>query len=160
MYKQTTCAAIAALFGWAGVGLAQQQPETLTLAVSDTYGPYIVGPEGRPVYTMLTKIEAGDDQDPLNSCNEACRDNWPVLSVKDDNIRVGDGLDPDLAATVAWHDMRVPIYADRALFLFHRDSPGKEPEGQGIFSFGGYWALLSPSGEPIRTDAMPEANFP
>ena len=47
-------------------------------------------------------------------------------------------------------------YADQPLFQFHRDILGEAPEGQGIFSYGGWWALVRPDGSLVRSSTMPE----
>mgnify|MGYP005988922365 CR=1 FL=1 len=156
MRKFTVMSLVAAAAAY-GTALPAQDSDapTLTLAASDEFGPYIQGPDGRPVYAMLTELNTGDRQDPLQSCEVSCRDNWPVLMV-DGDVTVGDGLDAGLADTLSWRGESVAQYADQPLFQFYRDQPGEEPQGQGIFSFGGYWALLTPDGETMRTDTMPE----
>jgi predicted lipoprotein with Yx(FWY)xxD motif len=148
---------LAAAFAAWGTGLAAQDADaaTLTVTASDEFGPYIQGPDGRPVYALLTDLDTGDGQDPLVSCEASCRNNWPVLT-SDSEVTVGDELDAALADTLDQDGETVVQYADHPLFQFYRDRPGEEPQGQGIFSFGGYWALLSPSGETMRTDTMPE----
>ncbi|MBV7410081.1 hypothetical protein [Maritimibacter sp. DP1N21-5] len=133
-----------------------QEALTLGVTTNDEYGAYLVGPDDRPVYTLLTDLEAGDGQDPLDSCNEECREHWPVLMVEDE-LRVDDGLDPDLAETMDWQGERVATYGGHPLFYFVNDGPHQDPGGQGMFTYGGYWALLSPEGRPLRTDAMPAA---
>lgn len=142
----------------AGASPAQDRSApTLSIGESEEHGPIIVGPEGRAVYTFITGGEGGDNQVPLESCNDPCLERWPLLTVEGD-VTVGEGLDPDLAATLEWEDSRVAVYDSRALFLFFRDEPGAEPEGHAISSFGGFWALIAPSGDAIRTGIMPGAD--
>lgn len=135
--------------------LWSQEQATLSVATGEDYGDYIVGPDGLPLYTLLTDLEAGDGEDPLASCHEECRRNWPVL-VAQDEMKAGDGLDPALLETIDWRGEEVVTYAGHPLFHFADDRPHGEPGGQGMFTYGGYWALLSPRGRPLRTDAMPE----
>ncbi len=136
---------------WPHHGMAQ----TLSAVESEEHGPYLAGPEGRPVYAFLTSVEiGGDGQDPLESCNEGeCRQNWPLVTV-DGEVSVGDGVDAELAETMQVDGETVLLYADHPLFHFFRDMPGAPPQGQGIYSYGGYWALLTPSGQIIRTGPM------
>lgn len=128
---------------------------TLSVVVSETFGPHLVGLDRRPVYAMLTDLETGDGEQPLQSCGAGCRERWPVLTVAED-VGVADGLDPALAEAILWRGHRVASYGGHPLFLFNRDKAGEEPVGQGIFSFGGYWALVTPDGSTIRSDAMPD----
>ncbi|ALG92358.1 MULTISPECIES: COG4315 family predicted lipoprotein [Actibacterium] len=156
MHKFTVMSLFAAMAA-CGTALAAQDAgaPTLTLAASEEFGPYVLGPDGRPVYAMLTELKIGDGQDALQSCEVTCRDNWPVLIV-DGDVTVGDGLDAAMADTLDWRGRKVAQYGDQPLFQFYRDQPGEEPQGQGVFSFGGYWALLTPEGKTLRTDTMPE----
>lgn len=141
---------------FAGAGLADTDAVTLSVGSSEEFGDYIVGPEGQPVYAFLTNRGASDGQDPLDSCNADCREEWPPL-VSQGEIRANEALDAYLVGTTEDEDGEpVVSYAGQPLFSFYRDEAGGAPGGQGIFSFGGYWALLNPSGVPIRSDTIPE----
>lgn len=139
-----------------GAGPLQAQDSGLGTAFSEEYGLYLAREDGRPLYAMLTQLESGDRQDPLESCNQDCLEEWPVATVSGD-IQIDEALDASLAETTRWNDQTVQTYGGYPLFFFHRDRPGEEPRGHGIYSFGGYWALLSPEGKPISFHPMPEA---
>ncbi|WP_292290366.1 hypothetical protein [Marivita sp.] len=135
-----------------------QDPETATLVAESNaeYGAYVAHSDGRPVYAFLTDYDiGGDGLDPLESCDIWCRDHWPLVKVER-GIRVGDGLDPDLVETRSVGGEDVLVYAGRTLFHFYRDTAAGMPNGQGVYSFGGYWALITPSGSVIRTGPMDE----
>lgn len=133
---------------------AQQSP-ALSVAASEADGTHLVGPDGRPVYVMLTEGKAGDGEDPLASCGASCLQDWPLL-VTQGEPRLGDGVDAGLVDTRPWRDVNVLTYADQPLFQFHRDRLDAPPEGQGIFSYGGWWALVRPDGSLVRSSTMPE----
>lgn len=139
----------------ASTGLSQGAVEKLSIAESEQHGRYLVGPEGRPLYALLTERRAGDDLDPLESCEETCRDRWPLVVVEN-GLEAGDGLDPELLSTREVDNQKVAFVGEQPVFLFHRDHRGGEPQGHGVFSFGGYWALIRPSGEPVLDEAIPE----
>ncbi|WP_166434049.1 hypothetical protein [Roseovarius spongiae] len=138
--------------------LQAQDLATLSLVTSEESGAYIVGPDGRPVYAMLSADSVGGDGlDSLDSCAQSCRDNWPLLTAQED-ISVGEGVNPDLIGRTASDGQQVLTYADQPLFQYHQDVAGGEPQGDGIYSFGGYWALMAPSGRPIRSGTVPAAD--
>jgi predicted lipoprotein with Yx(FWY)xxD motif len=136
--------------------LAQQQEErpTLSVAVSEEYGPVIVGANGLPVYAFLTELEAGDGETPVESCEADCREDWPPVTAEA-GITVGEGLDPDLAATLEHEGVTFAVYNSQALFHFFRDTPGSEPEGHGLSTYGGWWTLLTPAGLPVEDGLLP-----
>ncbi|HBS98416.1 hypothetical protein ACFSDD_20165 [Salipiger marinus] len=134
--------------------LAQPTP-ALSLASSEADGTHLVGPDGRPVYAMLTKGSGGDDEDPLASCGASCLQDWPLL-VTEGEPSFGEGIEAALVDTKPWRGVNVLTYADQPLFQFHRDILGEAPEGQGIFSYGGWWALVRPDGSLVRSSTMPE----
>lgn len=132
----------------------------LRTAVDDDYGLHVVLDDGRPVYVMVTDQAHGDGLAPLDSCYDRCLEEWPLVTVRGDvqDLQLGEGMDPALVDVSDWEDEQVLLYSGQPLFLFFRDEPGQPPAGQEIFSFGGYWALISPQGEPIRTGIVPEAD--
>ncbi len=127
----------------------------LRTAVDEDYGWHVVLQNGRPVYAMVTDQAHGDDQPPLESCNERCLQDWPLVTVEDD-VDLGEGLDPALVDVKDWRGRQVVHYADEPLFVFFSDEPGQPPAGQEVFSYGGYWALISPQGALIREGMVPE----
>ncbi len=133
---------------------ANAQQTTLSIAESGEYGPYVVGPGGAPVYMFLTDAVGGDHLPPLESCDQKCREDWPVVTAEG-GLAVTDPLKADLATTVDWNGQTVAIYNSEPLFRFARDEPGTEPEGHGIHSYGGWWYLVGPDGEALPSSTPP-----
>ena len=127
----------------------------LSVASSEEYGEYIVGPDGRPVYAFVTEVSGGDDIPALESCHEPCRERWPPVFV-DGDFTVAEPLNPDLAASLRDEAGDVAVYNSEPLFYFAMDRPGEEPEGQSIHSFGGWWYLMTPEGDYIEAGITPE----
>lgn len=154
----TAFAMISAILLTAGAATAQTAAKpTLSAQASAEFGLHIVGPDGRPVYGFLTdKDIGGDGQDPLESCNTPCREDWSLVQA-DGDIRVGDFLSSDLVGRRTVDGGEVLTYNDHVLFQFRRDTVTEPPQGQGIYSYGGFWVLLAPSGYPVKTSVMEEA---
>ena len=140
----------------AGASVASAEA-ALSIASSEEFGEYIVGPDGRPVYAFVTEGRAGDNLPALESCNKPCRERWPPVFV-DSDLTVAEPLDPDLAAMLEDGGGKVAVYNSEPLFHFVMDEAGQEPVGQGIHSFGGWWYLISPDGEYIETGITPEVD--
>ena len=132
--------------------MAQDGPQ-VSLAESADLGPYIVGPGGKPLYMFRTGQRAGDDLPAIESCNERCRTDWPLVEVPEE-IEVGEGVEADLAATLTWEDREVLVYGERTMFTFVRDAPGEEPVGHGVHTYGGWWFLVQPNGEPVDAPGL------
>ncbi|NDV49267.1 hypothetical protein [Salipiger sp. PrR003] len=127
----------------------------VSISPGEGQGPYLVGADGRPFYVMLTRTKGGDDLAPLQSCGPGCRTEWPPVIVNAPP-QADQGVMLELLDTVNWRGNRVLRYSEQPLFRYERDKPGETPRGQGIFGYGGFWALVSPDGTPITSDAIPE----
>lgn len=153
---------------------------SLSMARSDDYGPYLVGPDGLPVYVFLTDRRGGDNLPPTKSCLGPCREEWPLVPAPDELalgagvVRELVGTQPDDAgpqdapqAVIAEQeiptdsaidetgtDRQILTYDGRPLFLYYRDEPGEPPQGHGITTWGGWWHLVSPAGPPITEDTL------
>ena len=146
-----------ALVALACPALAQTEP-VLGVAVSEEYGPYLVGREGRPVYAFVTDERGGDDITPRASCQERCLEDWPLVTVEDERVPISDDVSRFLVDTVDWQGENVVVYASNALFHYFRDEPGAEPRGQAVHTWGGWWYLVRPDGELIETGIAPETD--
>jgi predicted lipoprotein with Yx(FWY)xxD motif len=131
--------------------------QTLSVSGNDEYGAYIVGPEGRPVYAFVTDERAGDGLPPLQSCKRRCRDDWPPVAVTQEP-ELGPEIDESLVDTVETDELRVLAYNGHPLFYFHKDAGEGEPQGQQIHTYGGWWYLVAPDGEPIQTGVLPDTD--
>lgn len=137
--------------------IAQEEP-LLNIAVSEDYGPYLVGREDRPVYAFVTDVRGGDDITPIVSCQDRCLEDWPLVTVEGETVPIGDGVSRFLVDTIDWKGENVVVYASNALFYYFRDEPGGEPRGQEVHTWGGWWYLVRPDGELIETGIAPETD--
>jgi len=120
----------------AGVQLAIQE--------SDTYGEYIVGTDGRPLYLFTA-----DTQGESSACYDACAEAWPPVNGA---AAAAAGLDASLVGTITRADGSIQAtYNGWPLYEFARDI-GTEPTGQDIESFGGEWYLVGPEGEEVHAE--------
>lgn len=133
---------------------SSQEEPLLSAANSEEHGAYIVGSDNRPVYAFVTTGPAGDGLPPLESCGPSCLHRWPHVTAEDGEVTVGENLDQSLATTVEWEGKTLAVYDSLNLFYFALDTPGEDPAGQGIHTFGGEWFLIAPSGEIIETPEM------
>ncbi len=131
--------------------------QTLSVAESDEYGAHIVGPDGRPVYAFVTDVRAGDGLPPLESCNRRCRQDWPPVAITEEP-ELGPEIEEGLVDTVASEELRVLAYNGYPLFYFHKDAGADTPQGQQIHTYGGWWYLVAPDGEPIETGILPDTD--
>ncbi|SHI84933.1 hypothetical protein [Wenxinia saemankumensis] len=155
-------AAATSALALAGAAQAQTDPsaDLVDLMVIDSdYGPIIADGDGRPVYTFETNERAGDGQQPLESCNEVCQVDWPLVPAHGDPS-VSEDLDPALVASLDWQGTEVLVYDSQPLFYFELDAVGESPKGQGNHSYGGWWYLLDPTGAQIDAGIAPDPGDP
>lgn len=137
--------------------LVAQDDPFLSVRVSEEWGPYVAGPEGRPVYAFVTSVKGGDDLPPLESCGPRCEEAWPRVHLPEQaDPSVGSGLEQDLAAFVMWEGKPVATYDGRALFYYAREDDSPAPDGHGIHTFGGWWVLISPEGDLLHDGTIPD----
>jgi predicted lipoprotein with Yx(FWY)xxD motif len=137
--------------------LAAEEAPILSIAETEAYGRYLVGPDERPVYAFVTEeVRGGNDIAPLSACIERCLEDWPLVTLETAEFPVAEGVDPELASFVEWEGKRVLVYDSRAMFNFHRDAPGASPQGQELHDWGGWWYLVRPDGSLIRTGVAPD----
>jgi predicted lipoprotein with Yx(FWY)xxD motif len=147
MIHRTLPTVLALAAGLASPALAQE----VTLSVSETgsFGSYITGPEGEPVY-MFTADTQGEGADPTIACtSEECLAAWPLVTAEGE-VTVGPDLDQSLVGTMQHEGGSVVTYNGWPLYTFARDMAGEPPQGQNIESFGGEWYLVDPQGEMIE----------
>lgn len=140
-----------------GQPVAAQDGPMLTIAATDAYGRYLVGPDGRPVYAFVTEgVRGGNDIAPITACIEGCLEDWPLVTLPAPNFTVAEGIDPVLAEPLEWQGELVLVYDSRTMFYYHRDAPGEVPQGQALHEWGGWWYLVRPDGTLIETGVAPE----
>lgn len=123
---------------------ASEASVQITLQQSDTYGDYIAGADGRPLYLFTA-----DQQGEASACYDECADAWPPVT---GDVATEAGLDASLVGTITREDGSLQAtYNGWPLYEFARDS-GTEPTGQEIESFGGEWYLINAEGEEVHTE--------
>ncbi|MEY8839648.1 hypothetical protein AB9K41_11535 [Cribrihabitans sp. XS_ASV171] len=137
--------------------LAQSNDSGFGTRVHPDHGRYIVDPQGRPVYAMITEGEGTDGLSPLRSCKQRCLTDWPFVTAAD-TPKAGARLDQALFDLVSWEGQDVVHYNGWTLFHFAMEDGDDIPDGHAISTYGGWWALVTPEGDPIRTGVMPGAN--
>jgi predicted lipoprotein with Yx(FWY)xxD motif len=150
--------AFAALFVPAAVvPTAAQEAPALDVMVADDYGRYLVGPDGRPVYSFVTEdVRGGNEITPIVACQDRCLEDWPLVTLDAPDFLVAEGVDPVLAEPLEWEGDLVLVYDSRVMFYFHRDEPGEPPQGQEIHEWGGWWYLVRPDGTLIQSGVAPD----
>ena len=147
---------LALTLAFAAPAEAQAVP-ALSIASTNDFGPYLVGPDGRPVYAFVTEdVRGGNEITPLLACRNRCLEDWPLATVPEPDFLVAEGIDPFLAEPLEWMGELILVYDTKALFYYFRDEPGAPPQGQEIHEWGGWWYLMRPDGTLIRTGIAPE----
>lgn len=86
------------------------------------------------------------------TCVNACALDWPPLTVpRGGDPSAGPGVDQHLIGTVAnpAGGPRVITYDGWPLYTYRDDPSPGVASGQGVYLNGGYWYVMSPSGQPL-----------
>ncbi|MGH9192550.1 MAG: COG4315 family predicted lipoprotein [Acidimicrobiales bacterium] len=112
-------------------------------------GTVLVDAEGLTLYGLT------DDTDGIPTCDGACADAWPPLTV--DSAELPAGLDADLYRVVERSDGTFQLAAGAwPLYGFAGDAAPGDTNGQGS---GGVWFAVAPDGSLIGgPDAAPAAS--
>ncbi len=136
-----------------GVAAQSQTGDTLMLVETRDPGSYIADAEGMTLYALVdeTSMEA-------LPCNAECLALWPAYTGTEE-VSMGEGtpLDPSLVGTTETEDGQSQVtYNDYPLYYFAEDQNAGDLNGQAQESFGGYWYVLSDTGEPLESDPATE----
>jgi predicted lipoprotein with Yx(FWY)xxD motif len=106
-----------------------------TVAVSE--GGYLVGPDGKSLYTF------DNDEEGKSNCAGECLVNWPPLTATSaDEIAIGEGLDAEDFTTITRDDGTLQVtYYGYPLYFFIGDNAPGDTNGDGV---GGVWDLAKP----------------
>ena len=128
--------------------VAADAPDAAVSSEAETdLGPVLADAEGLTLYGLT------DDTDGVSTCDGACADAWPPLTV--DNARLPTGLDPNLFSVVERSDGTFQLKAGKwPLYRFSGDAAAGDTEGQGS---GGVWFAVAPDGSLIKGDAAAPA---
>ena len=103
-------------------------------------GTVLVDAEGLTLYGLT------DDTDGTSTCDGACAEAWPPLTV--DGPDLPAGLDPDQYSVVERSDGTFQLEAGRwPLYRFAGDAAPGDTNGQGS---GGVWFVVDPAGGLIK----------
>ena len=106
-------------------------------------GAVLVDADGLTLYGLT------DDSEGVPTCDGACADAWPPLTV--DTAELPAGLDADVFSVVERADGTFQLEAGAwPLYRFAGDSAPGEINGQGS---GGVWFAVAPDGSLIQGDA-------
>jgi predicted lipoprotein with Yx(FWY)xxD motif len=127
-------------------GAAAQADDEAATTVSEAetdLGTVLVDAEGLTLYALT------DDTDGVSSCDDACADAWPPLTVADAELPAG--LDPNLFSVAERSDGTFQLNAGKwPLYRYVGDAGPGDTSGQGS---GGVWFVVAPDGSLIKGDA-------
>lgn len=116
--------------------------EDVTLAVAESpLGAHLVDGEGRTLYLF------DDDEPGVSTCTGECLASWPP-AVVDDQLVLGDGVEPDLVGTIDRDDdgSTQVTYDGQPLYRWAGDREPGDVEGQGV---NDVWWVVAPDGAAI-----------
>ena len=112
-------------------------------------GTVLVNGQGLTLYIFVP-----DDQRGQSTCYHACASGWPPLRLPTGvTVPVAGGqAEPSLLGTTTRKDGGQQVtYNGWPLYSWVGDTEPGQATGQGIDSLGGYWYVLSPKGQVIKT---------
>lgn len=133
----------AAADGRGGGATPEAAPDAAPVGQGDTdLGTVLVDGEGLTLYALT------DDTDGASTCDGACADAWPPLTV--DGSDLPAGLDSGLFSVIERSDGTFQLAADgQPLYRFAGDAQPGDTNGQGS---GGVWFAVAPDGSLIGHD--------
>jgi predicted lipoprotein with Yx(FWY)xxD motif len=110
---------------------------------SDGYGPVLHDGRGQAIYAF-TRDRAGRSR-----CYGECAHDWPPVKTVG-RPRAGRRVDPDLLGTTRRGGGSTQVtYRGRPLY-FYRNEGRRQIFCQRVFTFGGRWLVVRPSGRLVR----------
>ena len=131
----------------------------LNLFSSDLYGNYLADWRNMSLYIFeKDHIGFGYTKDDFKvTCYDQCEINWPPLLHRDMNFEFEArfGLDSSLIGSVMRRDGTLQVtYNNIPLYRYFRDIMAGDTKGQALYSDGGFWYLIDPTGLPIKTTTI------
>jgi predicted lipoprotein with Yx(FWY)xxD motif len=125
--------------------LATQTVSVEAARVAQADATVLVNGAGDTLYMFVP------DHQGVVTCTSLCAKNWPPFTASATSlVKAGSGVDKRLVGTVALSpDRRAVTYNRWPLYTYHDDVAPGMSSGQGIDVNGGYWYLMSPSGDPV-----------
>lgn len=117
--------------------LVAQDAPLITVAESDTLGPYLAGADGMTLYTF--------DRDTLDTsnCYDRCAENWPPLTVESaDAITTDEGIPGEFGTTERTDGTLQVTYNGWPLYYWANDAAAGDTTGHRV---GRVWWVASPA---------------
>lgn len=120
----------------------------LQTAEKEPYGPYLTDQRGHALY-MFSRDDKG-----RSNCTGPCAKAWPP-ALSFDEPKAGQGVDTAKVGSIDAVDAkgrprRHTTYSGWPLYYYEVDGETASTTGHGVFSYTGFWHLVSPTGEPIK----------
>ena len=110
--------------------------ESVAVSHNDTLGDFLVAYNGMTLYTFK------NDTAGVSNCADACADNWPPFTVKENDTVVGDPHVMGELATITRADGKLQVtYNGMPLYFFKNDAAPGDTTGQGA---GDVWYVAAP----------------
>ena len=120
----------------------------LTVAQKAPHGKYLTDSQGHALYMFST-----DTPGQSSSCADACAQAWPPLTLSGTAASAGPGINQTMVGSIQRQDGATQVtYNGWPLYAFVQDKGPGQVNGQSKHGFGGDWALMSPTGEPVIGD--------
>ncbi len=133
-----------------GPPIVGPRPDNIILhaAEKSPYGHYLTNQRGHALY-MYTSDSKGQSR-----CTGPCAEAWPP-AFSADEPKAGKGVDPAKVGSIERTDTKGKLfrhvtYNGWPLYYYKVDGETASTSGQGVFSYDGFWYLVSPAGEPIK----------
>ncbi len=119
-------------------------PDAVPVSDAETdLGAVLVDADGLTLYGLT------NDSDGVSTCDGACAEAWPPLTV--DTAELPAGLDPDLFSVLERSDGTFQLQAGAwPLYTFAGDAAPGDVNGQGV---EGVWFAVAPDGSLVEGDA-------
>jgi predicted lipoprotein with Yx(FWY)xxD motif len=112
---------------------------------SGAAGTYLTDSSGRSLYLWVA------DSGGKSSCDGACAQAWPPLTVKGPPAAGGGVTAGDLATIARSGGAKQVTYKGHPLYYYAGDSGPGKTAGEGSDEFGAKWWLVAPSGAAVKS---------
>lgn len=114
-------------------------------SIPSRYGKILASSTGMTYYIFLP------DSPGKSMCYSSCAAVWPPVTTSSPNIPVSGSVKRSLISTFARKGGSKQIeYNGHPLYTYEGDSAPKLTNGEGIYSYGGYWYVINTSGKPVE----------
>jgi len=108
--------------------LAQDADQITVSSATDELGTYLVGPDGRTLYTFTRDVTPG-----VSACTGGCLEAWPPLIIGEgQGLLAGEGVTGTLAAAPQADGSLQATYRGRPLYYWQGDTEAGQTTGQGV----------------------------